>query len=131
MVNADPEAIHFLVFVYPGLRIQLERLGWRLYGPAYLSVPAIGLSIGVSKMHFWEAGTEQPTLTLSSLQIREATAGLVSDGYLSHTAIILELNTPGRSNKLKLTLRGWNHRRISSASLSGAIASIHALQIAP
>lgn len=112
MRDASDDA-HFTVFVYPTVKTSLERLGWRLHGPAYLSIPAVGVSIGSSAISFWEAGTPTPTLILKASDILSATVGRVSDGYRDHPAVQLTLHTTSRDDELKLNLRNARHRNIS------------------
>lgn len=120
MVQADPDSTHFITFVYPTVKDQLVRLGWRLHGPAYLSVPAIGVGIGDTGVTFWEAGVEGPTLTLTASNFTAATVATVSDGYRSHPAIELTLRTANRSNRLQLNLRDFHHHNLSAADLQEA-----------
>ena len=93
MLNVDPNAIHFITFVYPPVKTQLGRLGWRVYGSSYASVPAVGVSISATAIKFWEARVPEPTLTLRASDIESAIVGRVGDGYRSHPAIELRLNT--------------------------------------
>jgi hypothetical protein len=113
MVQEDPDSEHFITFVYPTVKAQLTRLGWRLHKSAYLSVPAIGVSIGTSSVTFWEAGGESPTLTLVASDIASVTIAPVSDGFRNHRAIQIALTTHSRANLLELNLRDVRHRTLS------------------
>jgi hypothetical protein len=121
MLKEDPDANHFIAFVYPPVKIQLESLGWRLHGPAYLSIPAVGISMSSTGISFWEAGTVAPTLTLTAPDVVSAAVGRVSDGHRSHPSIELKLNTKGRSSRLQLNLRDVHHRNLLSAEMNDAV----------
>jgi len=121
MLQGDPSAAHFITFVYPLVKIQLGRLGWRLHGSAFASIPAIGVSIGFTAVTFWEAGTAGPTLALAASDFKSAAAGRVSDGFRSHPAIELRLNTANRSNRLQLNLRDVRHHNLSPEAMHEAL----------
>ena len=127
MQHGDPHASHFIAFVYPTVKSQLGKLGWRLQGPAYLSIPAIGLSISPYALTFWEAGVAGPTLTLGAPDFKSATAGRVSDGYRGHPALQLTLNTANRSNELRLNLRDARHRNISPAEMNEVLERVRTM----
>ncbi|KGJ71669.1 hypothetical protein GY21_20595 [Cryobacterium roopkundense] len=120
MLRDDPDSAHFIAFVYPAVKAQLGRLGWRLHKSAYFSIPTIGVGIDSTSVTFWEAGMMGPTLTLAGSEIASVTVAPVSDGYRNHPAIQLRLNTSNRSKVLDLNLRDVRHRNLSSAELSEA-----------
>jgi len=124
MLRDDPDSTHFITFVYPTVKAQLGRLGWRLHKSAYLSIPAIGVGIDSTSVTFWEAGVASPTLTLTASDIASVTAGPVSDGYRNHPAMQLRLNTSNRSNALNLNLRNVRHRNLSPAEMNEARQSV-------
>lgn len=117
MLRDDPTSAHFITFIYPAVQTQLSRLGWRLHGSGYLSIPAVGVGINATGVTFWEAGTAGPTLSLPASQFVSATVGRVSDGFRGHPAIELGLNTAHRSNRLQLNLRDVRHRNLSPVEL--------------
>ena len=117
MLHADPDAAHFITFVYPAVKTRLRKFGWRIHGSSYASVPAVGVSISRTAVTFWEYGVAGPTLTLDAAHFESATVGRVSDGYRGHPAIELRLNTKERRNRLRLNLRDARHRNISAAQL--------------
>ncbi|TFC86362.1 hypothetical protein [Cryobacterium sp. TMT4-31] len=121
MTLDDPDAAHFIAFVYPSVRSQLGKLGWRLHGSAYLSIPTVGVRFGPADVTFWEAGAEGPTLTLASSHIKSAAVGQVSDGYRGHPAIDLELTTAHRNNRLQLNLRNVRHHNLSTEGMKEAL----------
>lgn len=120
MLHDDPDSTHFITFIYPTVKSQLGRLGWRLHGSAYFSIPAIGVSISTTSVTFWEAGAVGPTLTLAASDITSVTVAPVSDGYRSHPAIHLTLNTTNRAKLLQLNLRDVHHHNLSPAQMTGA-----------
>ena len=124
MQNGDPHAIYFIIFVYPTVKSQLNKLGWRLQGPAYLSIPAIGVSISPYAITFWETGVAEPTLALAAPDVNSAAVGRVSDGYRGHPALRLTLKTANRNNELQLNLRDSRHRNISPAEMNEAVERI-------
>jgi hypothetical protein len=124
MLQADPDSTHFIAFVYPTVKAQLVNLGWRIHGSAYMSVPAIGIGISATAVTFWEAGVEGPTLTLTASDLTSVTVAPVSDGYRSHPAIQLRLNTENRNNRLQLNLRDAHHHNLSPAGMNEARDSI-------
>lgn len=124
MLQADADSTHFIAFVYPTVKAQLVKLGWRIHGSAYMSIPAIGVGISATAVTFWEAGVEGPTLTLTASDFTSVTVAPVSDGYRSHPAIQLRLNTENRSNRLQLNLRDAHHHNLSPAGMNEARDSI-------
>lgn len=124
MLHDDPDSTHFIAFVYPTVKAQLGRLGWRLHGSAYLSIPAIGVGISATAVTFWEAGVAGPTLTLTASDLTSVTVASVSDGYRNHPAIQLRLNTANRSHRLQLNLRDAHHHNLSPAGMNEARESI-------
>ena len=120
MLREDPDSEHFIMFVYPTVKAQLTRLGWRLHKSAYLSVPAIGVGIGPSSVTFWEAGVTGPTLTLVASDIASVSTAPVSDGYRDHRAIQITLTTHHRANILGLNLRDVRHHTLSPKEMDSA-----------
>lgn len=124
MLKDNPDSTHFITFVYPPVTAQLRRMGWRLHGSSYASVPAVGVCFGPTDVTFWEAGAEGPTLTLASSEIKSAALGHVSDGYRSHPAVDLELTTANRGNRLQLNLRNVHHHNLSSEEMKEALRRV-------
>ncbi|MGO4105677.1 hypothetical protein AB4Y63_17160 [Leifsonia sp. YAF41] len=124
MLTADPNATHFIAFIYPPVKTQLSRLGWRIHGSSYLSIPAVGVSIGATAIKFWEAGVAEPTLTLSDSDIESAAVGEVSEEFRNHPAILLRLHTSHRSNRVQLNLRDAHHHNLSPEAMNEALQQI-------
>jgi len=128
MLREDPDAMHFITYVFPSVKIQLDRLGWRLHGSSFASIPAVGVSVGSTDLTFWEAGAAGPTLVLAASDIESATGGRVSDGYRGHPAIDLRLRTENRSNRLQLNLRDVQHRNASPAEMIEVIRRVRVMK---
>jgi hypothetical protein len=127
MLHEVPNDRHFIAYVYPPVKVQLGKLGWRLHGPAYLSIPTVGLSLGVDSVTFWEAGAVGPTLTLNGSQFKSAKLGRVTDGYRDHPSIEVRLNSSDRNNRLELNLRDVRHHNLSASDMSEALQSIQVM----
>ncbi|KFF58742.1 hypothetical protein JF66_16290 [Cryobacterium sp. MLB-32] len=89
-----------------------------------MSIPAIGVGISATAVTFWDAGVTGPTLTLTASDLTSVTVASISDGYRSHPAIQLRLNTANRSNRLQLNLGDAHHRNLSPAGMNEARESI-------
>ncbi len=120
MLHEDPDSEHFIMFVYPTVKAQLGRIGWRLHESAHLSIPAIGVGIGPRSITFWEAGVDGPTLTLVATDIASVKVSPVSDGFRNHRAIQIMLTTNNRSNVLELNLRDVRHHTLSLEEMDEA-----------
>jgi len=121
MLEDDANATHFIAFVYPPVKTQLTRLGWRSHGATYAYMPAVGVSVGPAGVNFWEAGVDGPTLIIETGEIQSAAIGRVSDGYRYHPAIELTLNTENRSNRVQLDLRNVDHSTLTPAQLGDVL----------
>ena len=121
MLQADSNGTHFIAFVYPAVKTQLTRLGWRSHGATYAYMPAIGASVGSAGITFWEAGVDGPTLIIAMTEIESAAIGRVSGGYRYHRAIELTLDTENRSNRVQLNLRNVDHRTLSIEQLNNVL----------
>lgn len=126
-----PDGDHsFIAFIYPSVRRELNRLGWHFRGPAFASIPAIGVNIGPTAITLWEAGSAEPTLTISGGEIASVAAGRVSDGFRGHQALDLTLSTRSRSRLLQLNLRNVHHHDISVWERNRAIGQVLKLRAA-